>query len=178
MNKHDIILNLKEVSDQFISECFSIPVDRFFYQPAEKWSIAQNIRHLSAAAGMTRLAYQLPKFMVRLYTGRPNRSSRAYEELVLKYKLKLAAGGKASGRFIPKPISAGIGKEKILNDFKNAMNSLQRSIDKKWEDSQLDQYLAPHPLLGKLTLRELGYFTIYHTMHHHAIIKERLKDQI
>lgn len=56
------------------------------------------------------------------------------------------------------------------------MKKLITAINKNWSDPQLDQYLAPHPLLGKLTLRELGYFTIYHTEHHLNIIKERLKD--
>lgn len=55
------------------------------------------------------------------------------------------------------------------------MASLTSTME-QWEDAALDQYLAPHPLLGKITLRELGYFTIYHTEHHLAIIKERLND--
>jgi hypothetical protein len=40
------------------------------------------------------------------------------------------------------------------------------AIGSKWKDPQLDKYIAPHPLLGKITLRELGYFTIHHMYHH------------
>ena len=68
------------------------------------------------------------------------------------------------------------GKEKVLDSFNKSMEILICTINNKWKDSQLDQYLAPHPLLGKLTLRELCYFTIYHTEHHLHIIKERLND--
>ena len=39
--------------------------------------------------------------------------------------------------------------------------SLQRP-SKELEEEQPDQYLAPHPLMGRITLRELCYFTIYH----------------
>jgi len=53
------------------------------------------------------------------------------------------------------------------------MQRLANAIERNWTDEKLDNYLAPHPLLGKLTLRELIYFTIYHTEHHLAIIKNR-----
>jgi hypothetical protein len=33
----------------------------------------------------------------------------------------------------------------------------------------------PHPLLGKLTLREMIYFTIYHVQHHHKLVQNQLK---
>ena len=56
------------------------------------------------------------------------------------------------------------------------MNSLCSAIEKNWKDTQLDQYIVPHPLLGKITLREMGYFTIYHVQHHDAIIRERLEE--
>ena len=62
----------------------------------------------------------------------------------------------------------------MLHVFSGAMNRLAVIIYKKWKDAQLDQYIAPHPLLGKITVRELCYFTIYHTQHHLNIIKERL----
>ncbi len=108
--------------------------------------------------------------------GKPNRMSRSYDELVNKYKLKLQQGGKAIGRYIPKTVSPQNGREKLLRSYATSMDKLIHSIEKNWEDRQLDQYIAPHPLLGKITLRELGYFTIYHTLHHLAIIKERLTE--
>jgi hypothetical protein len=172
--KEDIIKNLEQAGNDFADLCFTISNEIFFRQPAEKWSVAQNVTHLITSANMTRLAYRLPKFMVRLYGGKPNRPSRSYDELVAKYKMKLQQGGKASGRFVAKAVAADEGKEKILNAYQKSMAILSDSISKKWKDDQLDKYLAPHPLLGKLTLRELGYFTIYHTEHHLNIIKERL----
>ena len=176
MNKKEIIEQLDATSKVFYQFCLSIDDDSFFRQPLEKWSIAQNVKHLIISANTTRLAYLLPKFIIRLYTGKPNRPSRSYEELVMKYKLKLEQGGRASGRFIPEKITKNITKEKWLDDFDKAMKRLVLSIDSKWNEEQLDQYIAPHPLLGKITQRELGYFTIYHTEHHLGIIKDRLRD--
>ncbi len=176
LSKEEIIKKLSVVSNEFSSFCSSINNEIFFRQPSEKWSVAQNVTHLTTSANMTKLVYLLPKFIVRLYTGKPNRPSRNYDELVAKYKLKLEQGGRASGRFVAKPVLANEGKEKILTAFKAAMGKLENTIQKKWDDEHLDKYLAPHPLLGKITLRELGYFTIYHTEHHLNIVKERLKD--
>jgi DinB superfamily len=176
LTKEEINKQLREISNEFSSFCSAISNEIFFRQPQEKWSVAQNVTHLITSANMTKLAYRLPKFMVRLYAGKPNRPSRSYDELVAKYKYKLEQGGRASGRFVAKPVLAKEGKENILHTFNRAMEKLEHAIQKNWDDEQLDKYLAPHPLLGKLTLRELCYFTIYHTEHHLNIIKERLND--
>jgi hypothetical protein len=171
----EIIQKLQKSRDDFVRICEKINDNDFFHQPADKWSIAQNVDHLVISANKTRLAYIFPKFMIRMYGGRPNRPSRNYDELVNRYKQKLAAGGKASGVFIPKSIHPGTGKENLLNDFIKSMDRLITAVSKNWKDGQLDQYLAPHPLLGKLTLRELCYFTVYHNYHHLHIIEQRVQ---
>ena len=158
MSKEEIIKELDDARAKFLEYCSAIDTASFYYQPEEKWSIAQNVEHLVISANTTRLAFSLPKFIVKVYAGKPNRASRTYDELVNKYKLKLQQGGKALGRFIPQ----------------KAMTKLTDAIRNKWDDSNLDKYLAPHPLLGKITLRELCYFTIHHTYHHLDIIKARV----
>jgi len=40
------------------------------------------------------------------------------------------------------------------------------SVAEKWNEDELDQYQLPHPILGKLTIREMLYFTIYHNLRH------------
>jgi len=176
LKKEEIINQLNLVKEEFAGFCIGIDHKVFFRQPVQKWSVAQNVKHLVVSANATKLAFSLPKIMVRLYAGKPNRPSRSYEELVAKYKTKLQQGGKASGQFVPAIISPDTGKENMLNSFSTSMNRLTDSIVKKWPDEKLDLYIAPHPLLGKITLRELCYFTIYHTQHHLNIIKERLHE--
>ena len=173
MSKEEIIKELDDACSKFIGSCSRIDTHIFYFQPAGKWSIAQNVEHLIISANTTRLAFSLPKFIVRVYAGKPNRASRTYDELVNKYKLKLQQGGKASGRFIPQKIEEGVRSTTMLETFNKAMNKLKDTIERKWKDDQLDQYIAPHPLLGKITLRELCYFTIHHTYHHLDIIKQR-----
>jgi hypothetical protein len=38
---------------------------------------------------------------------------------------------------------------------------------KKFSEDDLDSIRLPHPLLGKLTVREMLYFAVYHVGHHH-----------
>ncbi len=177
MSKEEIIKELNDACVKFIEYGSQIDSPLFYFQPAEKWSIAQNVEHLIISANTTRLAFSLPKFIVRIYTGKPNRPSRTYDELVNKYKLKLQQGGKASGRFIPQKVRDNK-KDAILERYRKAMTKLTDTIKNKWNNTNLDKYIAPHPLLGKVTLRELCYFTIYHTYHHLNIIKKRVSPSV
>jgi uncharacterized damage-inducible protein DinB len=165
-NKDQILLESEKAFQQFTGFCTSVPDDIFFQQPGEKWSIAQNVQHLVTSTKTTTWAFALPKFMVRIVAGKPNRPSRTYEALVEKYKQKLAAGGKASGRYIPTGINDKAGKIPLINNWQHATAAYMRAVKNKWREEQLDEYIVPHPLLGKITTRELCYFTIYHTLHH------------
>lgn len=175
MHEDEIIRTSKNVFTEFTDFCLQIPDEQFFAQPKEKWSIAENADHLIRSISTTRLAYLLPKFFLRMIFGKPNRPSRSYDELVAKYKLKLEAGGKASGRYVPKISTAK--KFWVIRQWQKKNENYLETLELKWKDPQLDQYIAPHPLLGKITLRELCYFTIYHTEHHLNIIKTRLREQ-
>jgi len=175
MQKEEIIRESKKIFNEFSDTCLQIADNKFFSQPSEKWSIAQNVDHLIRAVKTTRLAYSLPKIFVRILFGKANRPSKTYEELVAKYKLKLAQGGKASGRYLPK--TQFTKKLALIQKWQRENEKYVEAVELKWNDQQLDLYIAPHPLLGKLTLRELCYFTIYHTEHHLNIIKARLTEQ-
>ena len=108
-------------------------------------------------------------------SGKPNRPSRSYDELVVKYKLKLTQGGKASGRYLPK--ISGATKFSLMQQWQKRNENYPEAVELRWNDNQLDRYMVSHPLLGKITLRELCYFTIYHTEHHLNTIKARLTEQ-
>ena len=79
---------------------------------------------------------------------------------------------KSTGRFIPKIVSIEKGK-KLKVDLINEIDKLVTKLDELTEN-ELDKYIFPHPLLGKLTLREMLYFTIYHVRHHEELTKRNL----
>ena len=104
--------------------------------------------------------------------GRSNRPGRTYDELVKKYTQKLAEGGRASGRFIPKEISLAH-RKKLISSLNTDVQSLTRNLN-KFTESELENIVLPHPLLGKLTIKEMMYFTIYHAEHHLNLTKNNI----
>ena len=173
MIKDEIITAAEKIFFAFTIYCNSIDEVVFFDKPTAKWSIAENVQHLIIATNTATIAYKLPKFLVRFVGGKPNRTSKNYEELVAKYKAKLVTGGVASGRFVPKPITIQLGKERLMANWGKVTTKHLKAIIKNNTENDLDNYLVKHPLLGRITLRELCYFTIYHTEHHLTIISLR-----
>ncbi len=170
MTKTEIITAAEKGFNRFSETCNSMDEALLFKKPTDKWSAAENIQHLIISTKRTGLAYRLPKFIVGLVAGKPNRSSRTFEEVKDRYYKKLADGGRASGVFVPKPIEIKYGKQKLIDNWQDATTSFMLALSKNRTEKDLDNYLAKHPLLGRITLRELCYFTIFHTEHHLAAI--------
>ena len=170
-SKEEIIVALNEKVDAFISHISALNSQQFEMTPNEKWSAGQNLDHLIRSIQPLQLAYSLPKFMLKLLFGKANRPSKTYEELVAKYKAKLAAGGRASRRFVP-PIIYADKKTTLLSTYQKQKQKLISKI-KNTNEKDLDLYILPHPLLGKITLREMLFFTIYHNEHHLEILRSR-----
>ena len=170
-DKFQIISSLNEKVDAFNNYILSLNKEQFESTPHGKWSAGQNLDHLIRAIKPLQLAYGLPKFALLILFGKTNRPSRTYDELVTKYKTKLAAGGKASGPFIPPVIWFEL-KDELIKKYFLQKQKLITKIEKQSE-SDLDKYILPHPLLGKVTLREMLYFTIHHNEHHLELLKNR-----
>ncbi|MBL7817810.1 MAG: DinB family protein [Saprospiraceae bacterium] len=139
--------------------------------PNGKWSSGQNLDHLNRAIRPVNLALSLPKPLLRLLFGKAKRSSRNYDEVVANYQTKLAAGAKASRAFVP-PQSYFDERASLLKKFRQNYNKMADLIE-KWSEDDLDSLRLPHPILGKLTVREMLFFTIYHAEHHLKSLKTR-----
>ena len=172
MTKEEIIDQLRVNHKAFTDFILKLDEKEFLFTEKNKWTAGQQAAHILRSVKPVTLAFGLPLFLLRIVFGKANRPSRGYGTLVHRYYDKLAAGGKASGRFIP-PEIAYSQKEKICNSIMAATETLC-SRAAKYSDNELDKYILPHPLFGKLTCREMLYFTIYHVEHHHNNIKEML----
>ena len=157
-DKLQIISALNQNIDAFNNYIVQLTKEQFEASPGDKWSAGQNLDHLIRAIKPLQLAYGLPKFALRILFGKTNRPSKTYDELVAKYKAKLAAGGRASGPFIP-PFITFEKKDELVKKYTEQKQKLISKIEKQ-NEKDLDVYILPHPLLGKVTLREMLYFTI------------------
>jgi hypothetical protein len=50
---------------------------------------------------------------------------------------------------------------------------MRKALD-RWSEAALDSVQMPHPLLGRLTAREMIFFTLYHNQHHVEVVRRRL----
>ena len=170
-DKPEIISALNKNVDAFNNYIAPLNKEQFEATPGGKWSAGQNLDHLIRSIKPLQPAYGLPKFVLRIMFGKTNRPSRTFDELVTKYKTKLAAGGRASGPFIPRFISFEK-KDELIKKYNEQKQKLITKVEKQPE-KDLDAYILPHPLLGKVTLREMLYFTIHHNEHHLELLKNR-----
>jgi hypothetical protein len=149
-----------------------------FFQPiGTSWSPAEAVRHLTKSTRPVVLALNAPKLLLRIRFGKSKRPSVSYEELRTRYRGLLDAGGKA-GCFAPSSQTESdlvAWRERILATYAGVNEDLRRAIG-RWSEKKLDDLQLPHPLLGKLTVREMLLFTLYHQRHHIDVVRRRLDE--
>jgi len=170
-SKEDIKNGLEQNVHLFINYVILQDKATFENTPEGKWSSGQNLDHLIKSTYALNLALMIPKFLYPRMFGKLNREPRTSEDVQKRYLEKLSLGGTASGRFIP-PLITFEQRDSKVKQFRKELKSLIRHVN-ALTDHQLDNLLLPHPLLGKLTLREMLFFTIFHTTHHLNILKSR-----
>lgn len=175
-NKSKINEELSKHHQEFDALIDRLPLEVFEDNSADKWSAGQLQQHIILSLKPIVLAMRLPKFLLRYQFGLTNRPPRSYEELVVRY-LKALDGRAAVApkRFTPEQIGREA-KQRQTIQFNKLINRLMQLVN-KWSEDDLDLYVIPHPLMGKLTFREILYFTIYHVQHHKkqmdAIVKTK-----
>jgi uncharacterized damage-inducible protein DinB len=164
------LINMLIDSNQRVTTWFTeIPAENFFTRQGEAWSASDNMDHLIKSHKPLAKALKLPKITLQAMFGKPQKLSMSYEELCKIYRDQIVKGAQASGRYLPNQENpaekAEEKKKEILDRFSNASAELILVVE-KWNQNELDQYLLPHPILGKLTIREMLFFTIYHNLRH------------
>lgn len=173
MNRTEIVEHLATNHQVFLEQIDQLSDTDLCYAPEGKWTAIQQLDHIIRSVSPVNMAMGLPKFILKWRFGTANRPSRTYEQLVEKYQRKLLEGGRASARFTPPAIAAD--QQKILS---KKLEKLVKALCLKtngWSEEDLDRYILPHPLLGKLTIREMLYFTAHHVLHHLEAVNRNLK---
>ncbi len=141
----------------------------FARQSADRWSPGENVDHLRLAVRPLNLALLLPRFALRVF-GRP-RQHRLYEQVVEQYRARLARGAKATTPFVPASLAPGTDRERLIRVFREAYATYAARLG-RLDEALLDSIRLPHPILGRLTMREMAFFTLYHLRHHHQAIRQ------
>lgn len=170
MTSPEITTSLRNNYVSFIHLIGQLNGEQIKQSRPHQWNPSQQLEHIYLSVRPVLLAFQLPQVIPRLLFGKANRKSRDYDTLVRDYQAKLKQGGKSPSAYVPAII---VNSVKRLLQLEKSIDRLCRIVDRLSEE-ELDLYLLPHPLLGKLTMREMHYFTIYHVTHHHQQVEKNL----
>ena len=162
--KEEIISELKNVFFEVSETLHELDNEYFELEKDGKWSPKENLVHLLQSAKPVIDALNLPKITLLAF-GKSKKGSINFSDVVKNYQQKLKEGGKAPSKFIPSDKLTMKSKEELLEYWVSSISKFEEALV-KWNEKDLDKYRMPHPLLGKLTVREMLFFTIYHTYHH------------
>ncbi|MEM7356368.1 MAG: DinB family protein, partial [Acidobacteriota bacterium] len=180
-HRRDELSSLFEALHREAAELFTAPADEAFFRSPEEgvWSAAENVVHLVKSVQAVAGALKVPKLVLTMRFGTA-KASRAYGEIHQIYKDKLQQGAVATGPYVPQiptpatPEEAQRSRTRALAGWQRAGESLVRELG-KWSEAALDKHRLPHPLLGKLTVREMLFFTHFHDLHHIAAVRRCLE---
>ncbi len=168
MNKSEIIANLKTSHSVFWETAIYFPNPKISVNG--KWSVSQNVEHINIALIRLGNYLALPKLNIKSNFGLSERSSTNYETISKVFRNNFENGVKATDVFIPE-INMETSIVELVNQGKNSLGTVISNLQ-NWSEEELEMYNCPHPFLGKITVREILYFTIYHVQHHNETIKK------
>lgn len=172
MHKEQIANLIEEKHQNLIKWLEQQDVESWETGPEGKWTTGQQTLHLLQSIKPLNTALSLPKFILKFKFGKANRAVRDYETIAKRYleRLKDVKGKTFKGSQNMKVPNI---KEKqyLLNRLQIESKKLQHKTN-KWSDNDLDTYILPHPLMGKMPIREILMWTAYHVEHHNNTLNK------
>lgn len=170
MKKEAIAELLEEKHQELFNWLEKQPDDNWENGPENKWTVGQQILHLVNSLQMLNNALSYPRFFLKYKFGTCNREARDYETVAKKYQEKLLVNQERAKIFNQKlKIPKQKDRDRLLTRLQIQSKKLQYKV-RKISDVNLDTLVLPHPLMGKMTIREIIMWTAHHTAHHTNIL--------
>lgn len=166
--KAELLEELRSLHEQSTAFWESFPTPEFFVPIGEAWSPADNVRHLLKSNRPVARALGMPRIVLVFRFGTGFRRSRSYAEMRDSYLAALARGltaGRFAPRLEPQPAEPEAARRALMEQREATAAVLETALA-RWSEWSLDPLRLPHPALGKLTAREMLFFTLYHNLHH------------
>ena len=172
MNKVKIVDILEEKHSILFKWLEEQPKDNWEKGPEEKWSTSQHVLHLVNSLQLLNKALSYPKFLLKYKFGICNRKPKNYDAVVKNYQQKLIKN-KERAKIFNQSLKMPTFKEResLLTKYQIQQKKLQYKTN-KISNKNLDTLVIPHPLMGKMTIREIIMWTAYHTEHHTETLKK------
>jgi len=172
MEKKEIVAILEAKHQDLFDWLDTTSDDQWMQGPEGRWTSGQHILHLADSAQLLNKALGYPKFLLKYKFGTSNRPSRAYQEVAKRYEERLAESQERAAQYNIDLKVPSVGQRKQLRQKLEILNKKLQFKTNKLKDKHLDTLLLPHPLMGRMTLREIIMWTAHHTDHHVEILKQ------
>ena len=171
MDKEAIATLIEEKYSDLITWIKNQPHDLWTQGPEGKWTTGQHILHLLQSITPLNTALSLPRFIVRYKYGKANRPVRNYETIKKRYHERLAEHkGKTFKASQNMNVPNLADKHYLINRLQTESKKLQYKTV-RISDKNLDTLVLPHPLMGKMPVREIIMWSAYHVDHHLETLK-------
>ena len=175
MDKKEVINRLNKEYGDFTDYINGLSESDYKYRFEEKWSAKQQLEHIEMCVKPLVQVYGMPKPLIEQNFGKVDRPNKSYQELLDDYLKKLSEGGKAPNQYVPDDENI-THKGQLVESLKSLIEKLNYRIS-EFEEAELESLMIPHPLLGKITLKEMLYNAIYHVQHHKNQAIENLENR-
>ncbi|WP_418637017.1 DinB family protein [Winogradskyella sp.] len=172
MDKEAIADLIEAKYSELITWLENQPNDSWTQGPEGKWTTGQHALHLLQSIIPLNNALSMPKYLLRFKYGKANRPVRPYAAIVKRYQERLSeAKGKTnkSSKNLKTPTLAD--KQYLLNRIQTEEKKLQYKT-RRISNKNLDTVVLPHPLMGKMPVREIIMWTAHHVEHHTNTLKQ------
>ncbi|WP_040250512.1 DinB family protein [Psychroserpens mesophilus] len=173
MDKDSIADLIEDKNQALINWISNQDNDKWLEGPEGKWTTGQHALHLLQSVKPLNDALSMPKFVLRYKFGKSNRDVRDYQTVVSRYQERLKdAEGQTFGPSQHMKIPELTDKQYILDRLLVEGKKLEYKT-RRISDKNLDSLILPHPLMGKMPIREIIMWTAHHIEHHTNTLKEK-----
>lgn len=154
-----------------------IGVNYFFTHSLGGWSPSENLSHLTFTTNILALSFRFPRFILKMIYGNAD-SERAFYDMKLLFSSAMKYpqdAGFFAPAIEPNPRDSVEKSLHQMKDWNNACINLSSSLE-GFTENDLSGYRLPHPLLGKVTFREMCFLHILHILHHCEKVESKLKN--
>lgn len=134
---------------------------QFSYRYQQKWTAGEHLQHILLTILPFPRVFSSKQF-IRDTFGTIDRQAWDYDTVLQNYA---QTSLKAPEAFLPKDEVRYDQKATIIASIQQQLNAINDLLG-QYSEEELDNLVLPHPLLGKLTIREMLYLMSYHPLHH------------
>lgn len=171
MTKHQLIETFVKNHQTAVDYIDQLNEQEYLYTRDGKWTAGQQLNHIALTIVPFTRALASKEYLAQKF-GLLERESWDYQTVLDNYA---QTSLKAPEQFLP-PAEVGLAeKENITTAIQGDLEKIEALLG-LYEEDELDRLAMPHPLLGKMSVREIFYLMGYHPIHHLKQIKILLND--